>query len=128
MLPRRLQRVPARVLDDGLVVHEATTLRARLLGLALLPRRSLPAGHALLIPHCRSVHTFGMRFPLDVTFLDERGRVLRLERDVAPRRVLFERRAFAVLEQDSTSAGTAGSGGATSPRRRRAARGGGSGR
>src|SRR3954454_13187704 len=55
----RLDRLPRRVLDDGLVVHEATTLRSRLLGLAFM--RSLPPGHALLIPHCRSVHTFGMR-------------------------------------------------------------------
>ena len=96
----RLDRLPARVLDDGLIGHEATTLRARLLGLALT-RRAPPPGHALLIPHCRSVHTFGMRFPLDVTFLDEHGRPLRAERDVPPRRVLYERAAFAVLEAPS---------------------------
>jgi uncharacterized membrane protein (UPF0127 family) len=92
----RLDRLPRKVLEDGLVVHEATTLRARLLGLAFM--RPPPAHHALLIPHCRSVHTFGMRFPIDVTFLDDRGRPLRHERAVPPRRVLVERRAFAVLE------------------------------
>jgi uncharacterized membrane protein (UPF0127 family) len=81
---------------DGLVVHEATTLRARLLGLAFL--REMPPGHALLIPHCRSVHTFGMRFPIDIEFLDERGERLRIERGVPPRRVLACRAAFAVLE------------------------------
>src|SRR3954471_21533529 len=99
MLPRRLQRLPSRVLDDGLVVHEATTLRARLLGLAWL--RSVPPGHALLIPDCRSVHTFGMRFPLDVVFLDSRGRALRVVREVGRRRVLVCRGAFAVLERPS---------------------------
>jgi uncharacterized membrane protein (UPF0127 family) len=99
MVPRRLQRLPSRVLEDGLVVHEATTLRARLLGLAWL--RAVPPGHALLIPDCRSVHTFGMRFPIDVTFLDERGRPLRIERRVRPRRVLGCRDAFAVLERPS---------------------------
>jgi uncharacterized membrane protein (UPF0127 family) len=99
MVPRRLQRLPSRVLDDGLVVHEATTLRARLLGLAWL--RDVPPGRALLIPNCRSVHTFGMRFPIDVTFLDERGRALRVEREVKPRRVLVCRGAFAVLERPS---------------------------
>lgn len=93
----RLDRLPHRVLDDGLIVHEAVTLRARLLGLALV-RRAPPPGHALLIPHCRSVHTLGMRFRLDVAFLDERGRALRVERDVGPRRVLACRRAVAVLE------------------------------
>jgi uncharacterized protein len=96
MVPRRLQRLPRRVLEDGLLVHEATTLRARLLGLAFL--RELPHGHALLIANCRSVHTFGMRFRVDVAWLDERGRVLRVERRVGPRRVLVCRAAFAVLE------------------------------
>src|SRR4051794_41055866 len=99
MLPRRLQRLPSRVLDDGLIVHEAVSLRARLLGLAWL--RAMPPGHALLIPGCRSVHTFGMRFPLDVVFLDERGRALRVERGVKRRRVLVCRGAFAVLERPS---------------------------
>jgi uncharacterized membrane protein (UPF0127 family) len=96
MLPRRLQRLPRRVLEDGLLMHEATTPSARLLGLALL--RELPPGHGLLIPHCRSVHTFGMRFPIDIAFLDERGAVLRFEPAVPPRRVLFCRGTFAVLE------------------------------
>jgi hypothetical protein len=103
MVPRRLQRLPSRALDDGLVVHEATTLRARLLGLAWL--RSMPPGHALLIPDCRSVHTFGMRFPLDVVFLDERGRALRVVRSVGRRRLLVCRGAFAVLERPSPGPG-----------------------
>ena len=38
------------------------------MGLALLP--ALPAGHALLFPRCRSVHTAAMRFPIDVAFCD----------------------------------------------------------
>ena len=101
MLPRRLQGLPSRVLDDGLIVHEAVSLRARLLGLALLARGALPPGHALLIADCRSVHTFGMRFPIDVMFLDERGRALRVVRGVKRRRVLVCRGAFAVLERPS---------------------------
>src|SRR4051812_47384320 len=84
---------------DALVIHEATSFRARLLGLAF--RREAPAGHALLIPRCRSVHTFGMRFPLDIAFLDEHGSVVRFERSVPPRRVLFCRGARAVLETPS---------------------------
>jgi uncharacterized membrane protein (UPF0127 family) len=96
MIAGRLERLPSRRLTGGGTVHEATTATARLLGLAFL--RELPPGHALLIPNCRSVHTFGMRFPLDVVFLDERGDVLRLERAVRRRRLLFCRRAFAVLE------------------------------
>jgi uncharacterized protein len=96
MLPRRLGRLPRFALSDDAVIHDATTFAARLLGLALL--RELPSGHALLIPDCRSVHTFGMRFAIDVAFLDERGRAIQVERSVGPRRVLGCRRAFAVIE------------------------------
>ena len=46
----------------------ARSLRRRLLGLAL--RRRPPDGWALLFPRCRSVHTVGMRFAIDVVFLD----------------------------------------------------------
>jgi uncharacterized membrane protein (UPF0127 family) len=102
-------------------VHEATTFRARLLGLALLPR--LPPGRALLIPGCRSVHTFGMRFRIDVVFLDEHGRVLRVARSVPRRRLLRCPSAYAVLE---TGAGDAAAfvGAALSRLPPRAARGG----
>jgi uncharacterized protein len=52
---------------EELTVLVAETFRERLLGLAGLP--TLAAGMALLIPRCRSVHTFGMRFDLDVLFV-----------------------------------------------------------
>ena len=65
----------------GLTVHLARSARARLLGLALL--RDLPPDRALLIAGCRSVHTFGMRFALDVVFLDAAGRPLRVVRGPA---------------------------------------------
>jgi uncharacterized protein len=68
---------------------------ARLLGLAL---RRRPPRHALLLPRCRSVHTFGMRFPLDLIWLDREGRVLRVDEAVPPWRVRSCRRAAAVLE------------------------------
>ena len=71
----------------------ARTLRARLLGLAL--KR---AGTALLIPRCRTVHTFGMRFDLDLVWLDREGRVLAVDEGVPPRRVRGRRGAAAVIE------------------------------
>jgi uncharacterized protein len=94
----RLDALPRRYLQNGAIVYEATMPAARLLGLALLAERDLPPLSALLIPHCRSVHTFGMRFALDVLFLGEDGIPLRVARAVPPRRILFCRRAFAVLE------------------------------
>src|SRR4051794_13986162 len=96
MLPRRLERLPSFRIRDDTVVHEANTFVSRLVGLGLL--RALPSGHALRIPDCRSVHTFGMRFPIDVAFLDERGRTIRVERSVGARRVLVCHGAFAVIE------------------------------
>jgi uncharacterized membrane protein (UPF0127 family) len=71
----------------------ARSLRARLFGLAFRP-----AGPALLIPRCRSVHTFGMRFPLDLVWLDRAGRVLRVDEGVPPNRVRSRLDAAAVLE------------------------------
>jgi hypothetical protein len=76
-------------------IRVACSRRERLLGLAL---RARPPGHALLLPRCRSVHTFGMRFPLDLVWLDARGRVLRVDRAVPPGRVRCCLRAAAVLE------------------------------
>src|SRR5918912_774900 len=96
MLPRRLRKLPRAVLGEYAVAHEARTFTSRLLGLAFL--RELPAGHALFIPSCNTVHTLGMRFAIDVAFLDEHGRPLRIERAVRPCRVLFRAGAFAVIE------------------------------
>ena len=59
------------------------------------------AGAGLLIPGCRSVHTFGMRFDLDLLFLDEDGRVTELRRSVPPWRFVRCRDAAAVLELPS---------------------------
>lgn len=80
----------------GREVFVAVGPRARLLGLAWLPVER--AGSGLLIPRCASVHTFGMRFDLDVVFLDGAGRVLARHLAVPPRRLLCDRRARAVLE------------------------------
>ncbi len=80
----------------GVLVPVAERLGMRLLGLAFLPREQ--AGPGLLIPRCRSVHTFGMRFPLDLVFLDAAGRVVRRCPAVPPGRVVSEPGAQAVLE------------------------------
>ena len=77
----------------------AVGIRARLLGLAYMDRKE--AGTGLLIPRCSSVHTFGMRFPLDLVFLDERGSPLAIHREVRPRRLVARRAATAVLELPS---------------------------
>ncbi len=92
---RRLAGLP-RVEVIGFEVPVAKTLAARLLGLSLLDAES--AGPGLLIPRCTSVHTFGMRFALDLVFLDGEGCVVELRRDVPPWRVVRARSADSVLE------------------------------
>ena len=92
---RRLRRLPVASVF-GREVSVAATRRARLLGLAGIDREQ--AGTGLLIPRCRSVHSFGMRFPLDLVFLDSEGRPCSIRRAVPPRRIASDRRANAVLE------------------------------
>jgi uncharacterized membrane protein (UPF0127 family) len=84
-------------------VPVAKDFRTRLRGLAFRDRSEVEAG--LLIPRCASVHTFGMRFALDVFFLDADGEVISVRRSVAPRRVLWQRGASAVLEIPATEEG-----------------------
>ncbi len=102
---QRLARLP-RIRVQGLEVPIAEGPLARALGLAWLDRQR--AGPGLLIPRCRSVHTFGMRFPLDLLFLDGELRLLMARAGVPPRRVVGCRRAAAVLELPSTGGEAAG--------------------
>ena len=95
MEPHRFRHLP-RVEVHGIEVPVARGLRARLLGLALLPRER--GGPGLLIPRCSSVHTFGMRFAVDLVFLDGAGRPLRAVHGVPPFRVVSCRGAASVLE------------------------------
>jgi uncharacterized protein len=99
VLAHRLDRLPSVALPaplaacDVRVAHDA---RARLLGLAALD--ALPPRRGLLLPRTRSVHTFGMRFALDLVWLDGAGRIVRVDRAVPPRRVRACRQARAVVE------------------------------
>jgi uncharacterized membrane protein (UPF0127 family) len=81
----------------------ASTELARLMGLALLDRDE--AGIGLLIPRCRSVHTFGMRFELDLLFLDGDLQPVSIRRGVPSRRIAVERRAHSVLEEPTGAPG-----------------------
>lgn len=92
----RLPRVPLRD-ADGLVASVASTPLARLFGLAQLDVSAV-ADAALLLPRTRSVHTFGMRFALDLVWIDRDGVALRIDRDVPPRRLRGCRAARSVLE------------------------------
>ena len=57
------------------------------------------AGRVLVLAPCKSVHTIGMRYALDIAFVNRRGTVLRSERNVKPGRLLSCRKAALVLER-----------------------------
>jgi uncharacterized protein len=63
----------------------AETLCARLKG--LLGRSSLKLGEGLWITPCNSIHTFGMKFPIDALFLDKHKRVVGVARNLRPNRI-----------------------------------------
>jgi uncharacterized membrane protein (UPF0127 family) len=67
----------------------------------LLGRSAIGPGEALLIPRTRSVHTFGMRFPILVARLDETLRVVDVRVLPPGRLVLPARRVRHVLEAAS---------------------------
>lgn len=100
----------------GREVAIAVGVHARLFGLAYLDLEM--AGNGLLIPRCHAVHTFGMRFALDLFFLDADWRPLAVRREVPPRRFVSNRRAAAVLELPSPRPPTRPSVNERSPSRR----------
>jgi uncharacterized membrane protein (UPF0127 family) len=92
----RFDGLPRRELSNGRVVIEAATHRSRRRGLARLD--ALPADRALHIPQCPSVHTFGMRFALDLIWLARDGSVVRVDRGVPRARMRLCVRARSVIE------------------------------
>lgn len=63
----------------------ADTFGKRLRG--LMGRAELPQGEGLLITPCNSIHTFFMRFPIDVLFIDEHRCVVHLIPALKPYRL-----------------------------------------
>lgn len=64
----------------------------------LLGRPPLAAAEALLLTPCAGVHTFGMRYPLDIVFLGRRGEVLGWRENLPPWRASQHRGAYHTLE------------------------------
>jgi len=92
----RFAELPAIDLGDGLTVYEARTWVSRRDGLSGLPE--LPPQWGLWIAPCRSIHTVGMRFSLDLIWLDGEDQVLDVAHDVAPRRQRTRWAARSVIE------------------------------
>ncbi|HEY9085982.1 MAG TPA: DUF192 domain-containing protein [Candidatus Tyrphobacter sp.] len=65
-----------------LAVTPAESLLQRSVG--LIGRKHLGDDEGMLFEHCSSIHTFFMRIPIDVLFLDADRRIIRAVPNVAP--------------------------------------------
>jgi uncharacterized membrane protein (UPF0127 family) len=77
-------------------VIPAFTSKSRRTG--LLGREQFPEGHALVIAPSNAVHTFFMRFPIDLAFVNKGGRILKTRTSVVPWRLSAALLAYAVIE------------------------------
>lgn len=81
-------------------VIKADNFFNRLFGLTV--RRKLRAKEGFYIENCSSIHTFWMRYSLDVIFLDKNNRIIAIYNNIRPFRVTrFIRNSFSVLELKS---------------------------
>ena len=81
----RLGDLATEPVGDGLTLHVASAFNARRKGLAKMD--AMPPDHALHIMRCNAIHTIGMRFALDLVWLAKDGHIVRVDEDVAPRRL-----------------------------------------
>jgi uncharacterized membrane protein (UPF0127 family) len=91
---RAVVPVNGRIVMDRVTLALTTWARFR----GLMFRKGLPADEGLLIPHCRSVHTCFMRFPIDLVYLADESRIAKIVEAVKPYRVSSCLKADTVLE------------------------------
>jgi uncharacterized membrane protein (UPF0127 family) len=86
----RNQRVLA---EDVMAAFDSRSRRT-----GLLKHNSLPKGSAMLIAPTNAVHTFFMRFPIDIAFVTREGTILKACAAVRPWRIATAWNAFGVIE------------------------------
>jgi uncharacterized membrane protein (UPF0127 family) len=82
------------VLGDSIEVADTSSKRRT----GLLKHIGLERGQGLWIVPCEAVHTFGMKFPIDVLFLNKKRKVLKVKPDMVRRRLAICLLAHSVLE------------------------------
>ena len=75
----------ATLCSNGL---NACSFRQRLTG--LLTRRFSDTFDGMIFFRCNSIHTFGMRFPIDVIFVSAKNEIISVHSNVKPWKILFE--------------------------------------
>ena len=91
---RIINKTKNTVLAENVVVADTPFSRVR----GLLGKRELKPGEALIIKPCNSIHTFFMRFPIDVLFLNKDNRVIDVILSLKPFRLtaIYFNAAFVV--------------------------------
>lgn len=92
------------VLGDAIEVADTSAKRRT----GLLKHPALTAGQGLWIVPCEAVHTFGMKFPIDIAFLNRKRRIVKVRQGVARRRMSFCLTAHSVLELPAGTLGQTG--------------------
>lgn len=87
------RRTGAVLATDVTIAADRATRRRGLLG-----RDCLSANEALVLVPCFAIHTWRMRFPIDVLFVDRAGRVIGARRRMPPGRMAAAFGAHAVIE------------------------------
>ena len=87
-------RTKAILLGDAIDVANTSSKRRT----GLLKHAGLAKGQGLWIVPCEAVHTFGMKFSIDVLFLNKKRKVLKIREDMGRRRIALCLRAHSVLE------------------------------
>ena len=98
---KRAQIVRIRNVTKGTILAEkakiASSFWARTKG--LLGRDSLPKGEGLVIVPCSAIHTFFMRFPIDVIFVNKKGIIVALKNSLKKGRYFSSNfRGYFVIE------------------------------
>jgi uncharacterized membrane protein (UPF0127 family) len=79
-----------------LKVRKTSSMLERMRGLLFAP--VLASNEGLWIEPCNSIHTFFMRFPIDVVFLDQSGTVVKVVENIPAWRLAGSFGAVAVIE------------------------------
>ena len=67
--------------------------------IGLLGREYLRKGEGLMLVNCKSIHTFFMRFPIDIVFININHEIIYMKENVKPwRAVNFVKKAYATIE------------------------------
>jgi len=96
----RILQIKVSNRDRGTILAEkaevADTSAKRRTG--LLKHSRLEPGEGLWIAPCEAVHSFGMKFAIDVVYLDRKKRVRKIRKEMVPRRLSACLSAHSVLE------------------------------